>query len=380
MVKWIKKKEEERYQLCCGNCIDVMKRLPDESIDSIVTDPPYHLQSIVKRFKKPGAKPAKSGGVFKRISKGFMGQTWDGGDISFNKEVWVECLRVLKPGGFLLSFGGTRTYHRMACAVEDAGFVIVDQIGWAYGQGYPKSKDIALLIDKSLGCSNRGRAIPTANSYQATKHKSKLTSNPKVSGPYTPRTEQGKVWEGWGTGLKPAWEPIVVAKKPFEGTIAANIQKYGTGGMNIKACRVGEEEITINTWDDGTKLFGGAGHSYTQRKQKGRWPTNFCHDGGDEVTKLLGDADRFFFCLKASKKDKGRTNPHPTVKPTELMRWLCRLVTQKNGIVLDPFMGSGTTGKAAILEGFRFIGIDLSMEYCETARKRLVEAVFIKGL
>lgn len=295
--------------------------MPDNSIDSVVTDPPYEL--------------------------GFMGKSWDKSGIAFSPAVWQEVLRVLKPGGHLLAFSGSRTYHRMAVAVEDAGFEIRDQIMWIYGSGFPKSKNIALSIDKGEGLSNRGRAIPTASLYQAsdTEEKNKLTSN-KVP-PYEARTELSKSWVGWGTALKPAHEPIVVARKPLIGTVAENILAYGTGGLNI----------------DGTRVGNG-----TDRASGGRWPANVIHDGLDQ------EWSRFFYCAKASKKDRNEgldRNHHPTVKPTELMRYLCRLVTPPNGTVLDPFMGSGSTGKACVLEGFDFIGIDKTPEYVEIAQQRI---------
>ena len=265
-----------QWDILHGDCFEIMKSLPDSSIDAIITDPPYHLTSIIKRFSKTNLsgkgtneKRAKAGAdSYARFSRGFMGQKWDGGDIAFRPDVWAECLRLFKPGGHLLAFGGTRTYHRMVCAIEDAGFEIRDCIAWVYGQGFPKSKKVALLIDKKLGCPNRGRAIPTASSYQATdrEQKNKLTSNPEASGHYDARTTEGQQWEGWGTGLKPAMEPIVVAQKPREGTIADNVMKHGTGGFNIDGCRIGTEDVKINTWDDGAKPFGeGAGHKYSGR-------------------------------------------------------------------------------------------------------------------
>jgi site-specific DNA-methyltransferase (adenine-specific) len=279
----------------------------------------------------------------------------------------VEALRVAKPGAHILVFGGTRTYHRMTCAIEDAGWEIRDCVMWVYGSGFPKSHN---LKDE---------------------------------------------WQGWGTALKPAWEPIIVARKPLIGTVAENVLKHGTGAMNIDGCRVGTEQVTINTFDDGMKPFGnGAGHAYSSKTVTGRWPANLVHDGSDEVMELFpeiktgvcpadashgyhggfrrrgenkaanggdsGSAARFFYCSKANKSDKGKDNIHPTVKPTDLMRYLCRLVTPPNGIVLDPFMGSGSTGKAALLEGFRFIGCEMNKDYMEIAERRIKEAADSKGL
>lgn len=282
-----------------GDCLEVLKKLEDNSIDSCVCDPPYHLTSIVSRFSKTSKFDKNTtgrralGGLdgYARLARGFMGKTWDGGDIAFKPDVWIEILRVLKPGGHLLAFGGTRTYHRMTCAIEDAGFEIRDQLGWMYGSGFPKSH-------------NQGN--------------------------------------GWGTALKPAWEPIVMARKPIKGTVAKNREKYSTGAINIDESRIGT-----------------------------RWPANFIHDGSNEVQELLKDKSRFFYCTKTSKIEKGKDNNHPTVKPQALMTYLCRLVTPNNGIILDPFMGSGSTGKAALAEGFDFIGIEKEKEYFEIAKKRI---------
>jgi site-specific DNA-methyltransferase (adenine-specific) len=285
--------------------------MPDCSVDSIVTDPPYGLS--------------------------FMNKRWDY-DVP-GVEVWAECLRVLKPGGHLLSFAGTRTQHRMAVRIEDAGFEIRDMIAWVYGSGFPKG----LNVSKAIG-----------------------------------------QWNGWNTALKPAIEPITVARKPMIGTVAENVLQHGTGALNIDGCRIGSSD--------------------------GRWPANLIHDGSEEVlagfphtapsrrylagsgrndkgNKIYGkyadiqsirghndnggSAARFFYCAKANKADRGEANNHPTVKPTDLMRYLCRLVTPPNGIVLDPFNGSGSTGCAAILEGFQYIGIERETEYIAISEKRI---------
>lgn len=332
-----------RYALHHGDCIETMRGMADASVDAIVTDPPYHLTNA-------GGGPAGKGQdtPFARAragasSTGFMGQEWDGGDIAFQAETWREALRVLKPGGHLLAFGGSRTYHRLAAAIEDAGFEIRDQIMWIYGSGFPKSHNL------------------------------------------------DGAWSGWGTALKPAHEPICVARKPLRDTVAVNVLAHGTGALNIERCRVGD-----------------AG---------GRWPANVIHDGSEEVLQAFPDAKgqqgdlketgrprlslgrfgdmapprahrarvetetsaaRFFYCAKASKADRGAENIHPTVKPTDLMRYLCRLVTPPGGLVLDPFMGSGSTGKAAILEGFRFVGCELQPEYIEIARARIQHAAAVE--
>jgi site-specific DNA-methyltransferase (adenine-specific) len=312
-----------------------------------------------------------------------MGKRWDY-DVP-SVEVWAECLRVLKSGGHLLAFAGTRTQHRMAVRIEDAGFEIRDMIAWVYGSGFPKSLDVSKAIDKAAGADREVIRTPmTAHSTAGKGSSNELDERPWMTkarelgyhehAGNTPATPEAKQWEGWGTALKPALEPITVARKPLIGTVAENVLQHGTGAINVDGCRVGK-----------------------------RWPANFIHDGSEEATDLLGDSARFFYCAKASKadRDKGcegleerkagamsgietregkptnhpmRTNFHPTVKPTDLMRYLCRLVTPPNGIVLDPFMGSGSTGKAAMLEGFAFVGIEREAEYVEIAKAR-IEAV-----
>jgi len=312
------------------DCLVTMQKLIDDEVqvDSIVTDPPYHLQSIVDRFGKEGSAPAQEGtdGAFARASKGFMGKEWDGGDIAFRKETWELAYQLLKPGGHLLAFSASRNYHRMAVAIEDAGFEIRDQLMWLYGSGFPKSHNLG---------------------------------------------------DGWGTALKPAHEPIVMARKFIEGTNKNNREKYGTGGINIDDCR-----IELSEGDD--PRLGGKGTWKTDRMAKnvygdyegrengsselGRFPANVMHDG------LQEDWARYFYCPKVSKSERGEDNTHPTVKPQELMKYLCRLVTPKGGTVLDPFMGSGSTGMAAKDEGFEFIGIEREKEYFEIAEKRINSA------
>jgi site-specific DNA-methyltransferase (adenine-specific) len=327
-----------KNELIHGDCLEVMRGMGAASVDAVVTDPPYGLS--------------------------FMGKKWDY-DVP-SEDVWRECLRVLKPGGHLLAFAGTRTQHRMAVRIEDAGFEIRDMIAWVYGSGFPKSHN---LKDE---------------------------------------------WQGWGTALKPALEPITVARKPLgEKTVAANVLAHGTGAINVDGSRVGS---TVETWPasrsyaPGQIQPGGKGKTQaTGIAPAGRWPANLIHDGSDEVVTLTGAAARFFYCAKASKRDRDeglegfevkqaaglpmrsadgersgegldgtktdrltvRKNVHPTVKPTDLMRYLCRLVTPPDGIVLDPFMGSGSTGKAAALEGFQFIGIEREAEYVEIAKARI---------
>jgi DNA modification methylase len=500
------------YRLECGNSKDLLKTLESESIDSIVTDPPYEL--------------------------GFMGKKWDSTGIAYDVELWTECLRVLKPGGHLLAFSGSRTYHRMAVAIEDAGFDIRDQIMWVYGSGFPKSHDVSKAIDKidakQLQKQRQYKFTAWVRSQNVTAKQIDITTNTCMGSHYTthltqpaimtrehleacrhlftnipqwveaecdlrsvesenfksrkilkkdirmrnsesweaengmlakglqdfsitaPATDAAKEWEGWGTALKPAHEPICVARKPLIGTVAENVLQYGTGGINVDGCRVGTEELakpngiskaygglTTGNFNGGVQEYSGSGATH----YNGRWPANIIHDGSEEVlagfpdskstgglTKGFGSktnpstfsfgnelgagaggygdagsAARFFYCAKASKKDRdeglegfeerdgghyaqdewsrqnmGNTpdamrakvrNHHPTVKPTNLMQYLCRLVTPPNGVILDPFLGSGSTGKAAMYEGFNFVGFDLNSEYIDIARARIEFAI-----
>lgn len=339
------------YTLHHADCLDALRTMPDNSVDSVVTDPPYGLS--------------------------FMGKKWDY-DVP-TTEIWAECLRVLKPGGHLLAFAGTRTQHRMAVRIEDAGFEIRDMIAWVYSTGFPKSHNVANSIDKSQGAGNRGHAISSGSKLHPTTGLARANGEnlPK----YEARTEAGSAWQGWGTALKPALEPITVARKPLIGTVAVNVLAHGTGALNIDGGRVAtEDDLNGGAYSGGKKDLESA-TSYatgvnagTFVQPQGRWPANFIHDGSDEVGDLLGEAARFFYCAKTSKKDRGVGNNHPTVKPTDLMRYLCRLVTPPEGIVLDPFMGSGSTGKAAMLEGFRFIGIEREEESFVIAEARIEAA------
>jgi DNA modification methylase len=368
-------------KLLHGDCLEMLTTLDADSIHACVTDPPYEL--------------------------GFMGKSWDGSGVAFEAETWRQVLLVLKPGAHLLAFGGTRTYHRMVCAIEDAGFEIRDCLAWLFGSGFPKSLN---LKDE---------------------------------------------WDGWGTALKPAHEPIVVARKPLIGTVASNVAEHGTGALNINGCRVDtEESLNGGRYSDNKQGYDGNAYGeginlrsvndYVQ--PPGRWPANVIHDGSDEVVALFpetksgalnaghkrgsgvtsydggggviarnygndaGSGARFFYCAKASREDrddglehlekralaygnqaqaevkrgnlehkgnsgintvKMRGNHHPTVKPTELMRWLVRLVTPPGGTVLDPFMGSGSTGRACVMEGFDFIGIERETDYVNIAKARI---------
>lgn len=359
-----------------GDCLEVLRGMDAESVDSIVTDPPYGLS--------------------------FMGKRWDHDVPSI--DIWSECLRVLKPGGHLLAFGGSRTYHRLAVAIEDAGFEIRDQIMWLYGSGFPKSLDVSKAIDKAAGAERTERLAPKPghekfvgrDNVKSLRESGALSGEGGYSRPwmydpqkvenahwdFAPATEAARQWQGWGTALKPAHEPICMARKPLAKgrTVAANVLAHGVGALNIDGCRVPAEKQTGwggkgaggNTWNE---TNNGLGKDGAPRPVDGRWPANVIHDGSDEVVALFpqsnGSAARFFYCAKASKTDRGEGNNHPTVKPTDLMAYLCRLVTPPGGVVLDPFMGSGSTGKAAIREGFGFIGIELDPEYAAIARARL---------
>jgi hypothetical protein len=369
-----------------GDCLEVLRTMPDASIDAIVTDPPYGIA--------------------------FMGKRWDY-DVP-GVEVWAECLRVLKPGGHLLAFAGTRTQHRMACRIEDAGFEIRDMIAWVYGSGFPKSLDVSKAIDKAAGAE---REVVGPGRWNHVKGSNDLQSDCPIrpggrheeTAPATPEAQQ---WAGWGTALKPALEPITMARKPFTGTVAANVLEYGTGALNVDGCRVehGEKcrmmapsQANISNPSEKHRQAGRR-EAVLELKPGGRWPSNLIHDGSDEVVALFpeqssganptrrggmgfhgaagqdqcqpqrgadsGSAARFFYTAKATAAERQGVT-HPTVKPLDLMAYLCRLVTPPAGIVLDPFMGSGTTVKAAISEGFRAIGIERDPAYFEMAQHRL---------
>ena len=364
--------------------------MESNSVDSVVTDPPYEL--------------------------GFMNKKWDSTGVAFCKKTWAEVLRVLKPGGHLLSFSGSRTYHRMACAIEDAGFEIRDQILWVYGSGFPKSLNIGKAVDNLLGNEREVIGIDKdADRFKKYKEQdgcNRNNFNDEI-------TKGNSKHEGWGTALKPAHEPITMARKPLaENTIAENVMAWGTGGINIDGCRVGTDLMKWQPRGESVNYAKTTFEDRTGEKKIGRFPANFIHDGSEEVLTIFpdtnpskagikkpnesnlncygkynaqseliaghedagGSASRFFYCAKASKNDREDNNNHPTVKPNDLMRYLCRLVTPTGGIILDPFMGSGSTGKAAALEGFDFIGIDLDENYCKISEARINEAIKVYEL
>ena len=407
----------EPYMLHPGDNLAVLAAMPENSVDAVVTDPPYGIRFMGKAWdgkdiqdrvaaRRNGKPPAEGTGPNGAHASAAAEACKYSRSLQANRDFqdwtrdWAAAvLRVLKPGGYLLSFGSTRTYHRMAAGIEDAGFEIRDQIGWVFGGGFPKSHN----------------------------------------------------GEWGGTALKPAWEPIAVARKPLEGTVAENWKRYGTGALDIDGCRVHAddaqgEEYTRRRLNPGAKINGGEGWKqsaeYVGKTKAGRWPANLIHDGSEEVVALFpaeagaaapvhrrngdkfrntygrfvgnideqgstyhgdtGSAARFFYCAKPSRSERNEgceslpdrewraegacvperenrpflpsKNNHPTVKPVALMRYLCRLVTPAGGLILDPFLGSGTTGKAALLEGFRFVGIEREADYLDIARVRIEHA------
>jgi len=422
-----------------GDCREVLKHLPDNSVDSVVTDPPYEL--------------------------GFMGKKWDSSGVAYDVTVWQECLRVLKPGGHILAFGGSRTWHRLAVAVEDAGFELRDSIAWLYGSGFPKSLDVSKAIDKKAGAEREVVGYNQKINVYSDRH---AFGESQVGEPYgkspitSAATSEAKAWEGWGTALKPAFEPVVVGRKPLVGTVAENVLEWGVGGLNIDGSRIpgrvqkgaANNFVFIPGGEVNDGYVKGTGAHF---HNEGRWPANVILDEvtagfldeqsgvsksgkpgveriatswnantyGAGIGKIAGQqrgdfgdsggASRFFYVAKASKRDRNEgleglegassggkgnglarvcetcgasilkpcdcpersfVNPqvknfHPTVKPTQLMRYLIKLVTPPGGTVLDPFTGSGSTGKAALLDGFGFVGAELTEEYLPIIEGRL---------
>ena len=389
-----------------GDCIETMNAMPPESVDAIVTDPPYGL--------------------------GFMGKKWDGLPPSLE---WAEaCYRVLKPGGHIAAFGGTRTWHRLAVAIEDAGFEMRDSLAWLYGSGFPKSHDVGKAIDKLAGAEREvigqspyaaRRPNPMGGSvYEMNAAGYDVSADLTVTAPATPEAAQ---WDGWGTALKPAFEPIVLARKPLaEKTVARNVLTHGTGAINVDGCRIGtDEKIAAHhgTANPRVAMGDGWGEGYqvgqaasTPPNTSGRWPANVLLDhhaaawvdeqsgvqkdgvavrrngGGWQIGNGLiysesknpgpapdigyggsGGASRFFYTAKAPKRERPNVDgvQHPTVKPLAIMRWLIRLVTPPGGVVLDPFAGSGTTIEAALMEGFDPVGIEMETDYLPLIQHRI---------
>lgn len=474
-----------RATLYGGDCLEVLKQIADNSIDAVCTDPPYHLTSIVQRFGGENAAPALSasqrrfrgsgGGdrmpgpdQYGRLSRGFMGKQWDGGDIAFRPELWREVLRVLKPGGHLVAFAAPKNRDLMSMAIREAGFEVRDEImrffslsgierafletltpdqaealarildhredcgllGWAFGSGFPKSHDVSKAIDKSLGAAREKIRVDAGE-----------VRNPKATGagrdgmagatrPWieraiargfhekageTPAYAPARQWQGWGTALKPALEPICLARKTLIGPVAENVLAHGTGAINIDGCRVETGDVIAATRNvalgsSGSGVYGGADKpGVYEQKSGGRWPANVVHDGSEQVLAAFpdsagaaapvkgheasetgqngiygrfgrvasqpirndsGSAARFFYSAKADRDDR-LGSKHPTVKPLDLMRWLVRLVTPPGGTVLDPFAGTGTTGHGALLEGFNAILIEREEEYRADIARRM---------
>ena len=375
-----------------GDCLDTLRGMPDASVDAVVTDPPYGLG------KEPDPRDVLrawlDGEAYQPGGAGFMGKAWDA--FVPSPCVWSECLRVLKPGGHLLAFAGSRTYDWIVLGVRLAGFEVRDQLLWLYGSGFPKSHNVSKAIDRAAGAEREvvGKAQSWNRPESTDGHTARMNTSPGVYDITAPATEAARQWNGWGTALKPAHEPIVLARKPLVGTVAHNVTTHGTGAINVDGCRVGDDS--------------------------GRWPANVMHDGSPEVVAGFpvtgkstggrigsagggaldyafgshftkgdpgygdtGTAARFFYSAKASRAERERglthtkgerRNVHPTVKNVAVMRWLVRLVTPPAGVVLDPFTGSGTTGIACALEGFDFVGCELSPEYAEIARARIAHA------
>ena len=366
-----------------GDSLDELKQLPDNSVDSVVTDPPYGLGNTSAANVADCLKAWANGDEWMPKGSGFMGKAWDAWVPP--PALWSEVLRVLKPGGHALVFAGSRTQDLMSISMRLAGFELRDVLMWLYGSGFPKSHDVSKAIDKKLGAerevvsfrlSQGGRAGSTNTVGQ---HFIDYGKKIPMS---APATEQAKAWDGWGTALKPAYEPIILARKPLAGTVADNVLTHGVGGLNIDGCRVetNRDLGRANNIDDGMFSVGNGLNKQALRKQQGLepqglWPANILLDNAlqDPLIK------RYFYCAKPSPAERQagvkdtelQKNLHPTVKPITLMRYLCRLITPKGGTILEPFAGSGTTLIASHLEGFKHIGIEREADYVRIIRARL---------
>jgi len=360
------------------DCMKQMQKMIDDGIqvDSVVTDPPYGIHFMGKDWDKfKGTKVTKSQ-VVTNLGAG-MRMTTHKENMDFQKwcnEWAILCLELLKPGGYILAFSSSRTYHHLACGIESAGFEVRDQLMWLYGSGFPKSMNIGMQIDKKLGNKRIDLGINPNQRLNTPEHD---IYEAGIRGKEARTTKGNSEYEGWGTALKPAHEPVVMARKPLEGTVADNVLKHGTGGINIDDCRIDLSEGDDprlggkGTWKTdkmANNVYGDYEGKESGSNELGRFPANVMHDG------LEQEWARFFYCPKVSKDERNRglnKNNHPTVKPIELMKYLCRLVTPKGGIVLDPFMGSGSTGMAAKDEGFDFVGIEREEEYFGIAEARI---------
>lgn len=416
-------------KLLVGDCVELLSALPGDSVDAVVTDPPYGLEFMGKEWDKLGAK---TGDIRERWT-GKTGRSIPSGRVCYGNfaeggqamqkwhQDWAEqVLRVLKPGAWALVFGGSRTYHRLACALEDAGFEIRDCVMWLYGSGFPKNLDVSKAIDKHLGAEReKVRTVVNNGTFFG-----KMDTHPWIqeavkrgfhehAGP-VPITAASAAWQGWGTALKPAYEPIIVARKLLDGTVAENVLKWGVGGLNIGECRVGtEDRFNEPAGNDGNSAASVASVNvtgYAGRPAVGRWPANMVHDGSDEVLEAFarfgesksppsrkrtpdrpakatwslgrnggtqvghddeGTPARFFYSAKCQSRERGEFNNHPTVKPIALIEYLIKLVCPKGGLVLDPFTGSGTTALACKNIGRRFVGCEREPDYAAIAEKRL---------
>jgi DNA modification methylase len=406
-----------RFALQYGDCLEVLRAMPDNSIDAVVTDPPYGMSQITEADTLKALSAWLGGGAFDKKGGGFMGKSWDA--FVPSPEVWRECYRVLKPGGHMAVFASSRTQDLMSISLRLAGFEIRDTLLWLYGSGFPKGLNIAKGIDIAKGKKISDNGSLSGGNYERLNHEL--------------QTEKAKAYAGYNTSLKPAYEPIILVRKTCDGSITQNVLKHGTGGLNIDACRVPTMVDVRKDVRKDRRCFNNIDAFPNPPSPLGRYPANILHDGSDEVQALFpetkkrkqsqaakakqnaiaefnsckmyagwsiedeaGNASRYFYCAKASKKDRDkgvggvggvgalrdgnrentqpRLNIHPTVKPESLMRWLVKLVSPPEALILDPFMGSGSTGKACMLEGFEFIGIELNEEYCNIARQRIEHA------
>jgi DNA modification methylase len=359
--------QDESITVYHGDCRDVLPTLPDQSVDAICTDPPYELN--------------------------FMNRAWDATGVAFDVGVWRECLRVLKPGAHLVAFGGTRTWHRLAVAIEDSGFEIRDNLAWLYGSGFTKSMDVSMAIDKAAGAE---REVISERRNQPTFDIDKQAGGGWAGGVIrktAPATDDAKRWNGWGTHLKPSFEPIVLARKPFRTSVADNVLKHGTGAIHIDACRIPATDSQLaekyasvqNAGPRDNSVYGGddRDRAGAEPHPAGRFPPNALLDAhtavelDDQSYNDDGGASRFFPVFKYTAKAPTSERPnvdgmkHPTVKPLEVMKWLVKLVTPPHGVVLDPFAGTGTTAEACIHEHKHAIMIEKKASYLPLIKARL---------